>query len=183
MKTTARPVQTTIAFGLMCGLSLIPLTVGLSYVMSWSNAICITFWAYLAAYGLILTTWSQKDSISIAFPLLLALVATFWLESISAFLLIALGVLSWIRSGICYPKKITKRLFAEVALCYGGGVLVAILTPKTMMAWALAVWLFFLIQALYFAIFEMNHIEEEYIQRDLFDQARKHAEKILSSGL
>jgi hypothetical protein len=183
MKTNARHVQITIAFGLICGLSLIPLNVGLSYIMSWPNAMSITFWAYLAAYGLILTTWSQKDSISIAFPLLLALVAAFWVDSISAFLLIALGVLSWIRSGICYPQNITKRLFAEVALCYGGGILVAILTPSTMMTWALAVWLFFLIQALYFVIFEMNHKEQEDIQRDLFDQAKKQAEKILSSGL
>jgi hypothetical protein len=183
MKTTARPVQTTIAFGLICGLSLIPLYIGLSYVMSWSNAMSITFWAYLAAYSLMLTAWSQKNRISITFPLLLALVAAFWVDSISTFLLIALGILSWIRSGICYPENITKRFFAEVALCFGGAVVVAILTPKTMLAWALAVWLFFLIQALYFVIFEMNHIEKEDIQHDLFDQARKQAEKILSSGL
>ena len=183
MKTTARSVQTTVGFGVICGLLLIPLTVGLSYVISWPNARCITFWAYLAAYGLILTAWSQKDSISIVFPLLLALVAALWTNSISGFLLIALGVLSWIRSGVCFPQNITKRIFAEIALCSGGGVLVAILTPSTMITWALGVWLFFLIQALYFVIFEINHIEPEGIQRDQFDQARKQAEKILSAGL
>lgn len=183
MKTTARPVQTTVAFGLICGLSLIPLIVGLSYVMSWSNAMSITFWAYLAAYSLILAVWSQKNCISIVFPLLLALVAAFWVDSISAFLLISLGVLSWIRSGICYPQNITKRLIVESALCFGGGLLVAILTPQTMVTWALAVWLFFLIQALYFVIFEMNLIKQAEIQNDLFDQARKQAETILSSGL
>ena len=183
MKTTARPVQTTVAFGLLCGLLLIPLTIGLNYVVPWSNAMCITFWGYLCAYGLMLTTWSQKDCISILYPLLLALVTALWVDSISFFLLIALGILGWIRSGICYPKNFTKRLFAEVALCFGGGVLVTMLTPGTIFTWALAVWLFFLIQALYFVIFEMNPIEQENIQLDLFDEARKQAEKILSSGL
>ena len=183
MKTTIRPVQTTIAFGLICGLSLVPSVVGLSYVMSWPNAMRVTFWAYLAAYSLILTVWSQKRSISIAFPILLALVAAFGVASFAVFLLIAFGVMSWIRSGICYPENITRRIFAEVALCFGGGVLAAILTPNTMLMWALAVWMFFLIQALYFVIFEINQANQVDVQHDLFDHSRKQAEKILSSGL
>jgi hypothetical protein len=104
-------------------------------------------------------------------------------DSISAFLLIALGVLSWVRSGICYANNIIAKLFAEVVVCFGGGILAAVLTPNTMLTWALAVWLFFLIQALYFVIFESDRTMQEDVQRDLFDQAREQAEKILSSGL
>lgn len=183
MKTTARPIRSTMVFGLICGLLLIPLAVGLSYVVSWSSALCIILWGYLAAYSYMLTRWSKKSFISNVFPLLLVLVTIFWVDSISAFLLIALGVFSWIRSGICYPKYFIRRLFAEIALCLGGGTLVAILTPISVFSWAMAVWLFFLVQALYFVIFEIDHIVKEDIERDLFDQAREQAEKILSAGL
>ncbi len=183
MKTTARPIRTPMVFGLICGLLLSPLTVGLSYVMSWSGALCIIFWGYLAAYSYMLTSWSKKSFISNVFPLLLALASIFWVNSISAFLLIAIGVFSWIRSGICYPRHFTKRFLAEIALCLGGGALVAILTPLSVLSWALAVWLFFLVQALYFVLFEIDHIAQEDIERDPFDQAREQADKILSSGL
>jgi len=131
-----------------------------------------------------LTSWSKKSFISAVFPLLLALAAIFWVNSISAFLLIALGVFSWIRSGICYPRQFTRRFFAEIVLCLGGGALVAILTPLSVLSWALAVWLFFLVQALYFVLFEKDdHTAQEDIERDPFDQARTRAEKILSAGL
>ena len=183
MKTTARPIRTTIVFGLISGLLLSPLTVGLSYVLSWSSALCIIFWGYLAAYSYMLTSWSKKSFISSVFPLLLALAAIFWVNSISAFLLIALGVFSWIRSGICYPRHFTRRFFAEIALCLGGAALVAILTPLSVLSWSLAVWLFFLVQALYFVFFEIDHIQQEDLERDPFDQARTQAEKILSPGL
>ena len=85
MKTTARPIRTTIVFGLICGLAFIPLAVGLSYVMPWSKAFCFTVWVYLAAYGFVLTSWSDKDRVSIFFPLLLALLTIFLVNSPSAF--------------------------------------------------------------------------------------------------
>ena len=59
----------------------------------------------------------------------------------------------------------------------------AILTPLSVLSWALAVWLFFLVQALYFVLFEIDHSPQEDIDRDPFDQARTRAEKILSAGL
>lgn len=182
MKTTAQPIRSTMVFGLICGLLLIPLAVGLSYVVSWSIALCIIFWGYLSAYSYMLTNWSKKSFLLNIFPLLLVLVAIFWTDSISAFLLIALGVFSWIRSGICYPKHFIRRLFAEIALSLGGGALVAILTPISVFSWAMAVWLFFLVQALYFVIFEIDHIAEEDLGRDPFDRARKQAEQILTAN-
>jgi len=182
MKTTARPIRSTMVFGLICGLALIPLTVGCSYVVSWSSALCIIFWGYLSAYSYMLTCWSKKSFTSSVFPLLLVFVAIVWIDSMSAFLLFALGVFSWIRSGICYPKPFIKRLFAEIVLCLGGGALVAILSPISVFSWAMAVWLFFLVQALYFVIFETDHIAEENMGRDPFDRTREQAEKILTSN-
>jgi hypothetical protein len=183
MKTTSRPVQTTVVFGLICGLLLIPAYIGLSCVLSRPNAMCTTLWGFLCAYGLMLTTWSKKDRRSIVYPLLLALAAALWVDTIPVFLLIALGVFVWIRSGICYPENFIKRFLAEVALCFGGAVLATVLMPGTIWAWALAVWLFFLIQALYFIIFDKNQGRREKILHDPFDDARRQAENILSSGL
>ncbi len=182
MKTTARPIRSTMVFGVVCGLLLVPLAVGFSYVLSWSIALCIIFWGYLSAYSYMLTRWSKKSFISSVFPLLLVLVAIFWIDSISAFLLIALGVFSWIRSGICYPRHLIRRLFGEIALCLGGGALVAFLTPISVFSWAMAVWLFFLVQTLYFVIFENDHIAQENMGRDPFDRAREQAEEILTAN-
>ncbi len=183
MKTTARPIRTTIVFGLICGLAFIPLAVGLSYVMPSSKAFCFTLWVYLAAYGFVLTSWSDKDRVSIVFPLLLALLTIFLVDSISAFLLIAVGVFSWIRSGICYPQQFARRIFAETALCLGSAALMVSFTPISMYSWAAVVWMFFLVQALYFVIFEINPGVKEKFECDTFDQAKEQAEKILCTGL
>jgi hypothetical protein len=52
-----------------------------------------------------------------------------------------------------------------------------------MFGWALGVWMFFLVQALYFVFIEYaGNIEEETAQMDPFEQANRQAETILSKA-
>jgi hypothetical protein len=183
MKTATQLIRTTIVFGLICGLSFVPLVIGIGYIVSGLTAFCLTLWLYLAAYGLLMVRWSKKRLTSVVFPLLLALITIFGVNSISAFLWVAMGIFSWIRSGICYPTQFKIRFIAEALLCFGAGALVGNFAPISPFNWAIAIWMFFLVQALYFVLFEDPRLTEGEIQRDAFEQARQQAEKILSAGL
>jgi hypothetical protein len=74
-------------------------------------------------------------------------------------------------------------MLSEVILGIAAGALIGSFSPMSPINWAVAIWLFFLVQALYFVIFE-NHLPAgRKHRRDAFEQAREQAEKILSAGL
>jgi len=180
MNTSRRPIRTTLIFGLICGLSFMPLRLSLSFLIPWSEAFALTLWLYTAGYGMLLCRWGGKPIKSIVFPLLLLLGAVFLAGSLTAYFFVALLLLSWIRSGICFNKSL-KGLGAELVISLGGGVIVSCFVPGSGVTWALGIWMFFLVQALYFVFFETSistAIEETAI--DPFEKSRRLAEEILS---
>jgi hypothetical protein len=111
------------------------------------------------------------------------LLAAFLIESATVFLFSAIVMLSWIRSGTCFKRKpIVKRVAAEMGLGLASGLLVSGAVPGVTLVWALGVWLFFLIQALYFVLFEYQSDSHTKIEVDPFEKAKMAAEKILSGG-
>lgn len=84
--------------------------------------------------------------------------APFWLlsavlavaGSVAGFVIPAAAGLSWFRSGICFPGSIPRRVFAEGITCPAGLLLAWMLQPPGLLGWTLSVWMFWLIQALYF---------------------------------
>ena len=180
MKISSQPLRSTIIFGLTCGLCFTPLSVGLGHLVYWPKVLIITLWVYVALYSGFLTRWSIKSIKSIIFPLLLILMALPWMDSIILFMVLILGILSWIRSGICFPKNMGKKIVIEAFLGLVAGGLLISLRPTTLLTWALAVWMLFLVQALYFVLFEPNNNVVELIKRDPFEHAREQAESILA---
>lgn len=181
MKTTQNPVRSTIFFGLFFGLSFIPLSLYSGYFIPWPKANWMILYLYIVAYGFFLSHLGKKSLLRICPSLMFLLTAVFLTSSTSIFLLIALGFFSWVRSGICFQTLRVKRLFAEIILSLGGWATVAILSPASAVSWALGIWLFFLIQALYFVWFETTGDKTAEVEIDLFEKARMGAEKILSS--
>jgi hypothetical protein len=119
----------------------------------------------------------------VLFPILFLFLTVFVVKSTAAFFYLALAGIGWIRSGICYQKHRGTRLVIELLLGLAGGALVAVSTPGSTLAWALGVWLFFLLQALYFTIFggEMPPPQSKFEQEiDPFERAYQRAEDILS---
>jgi hypothetical protein len=58
---------------------------------------------------------------------------------------------------------------------------VAVFTPGSAFAWVLGIWMFFLIQSLYFVIFENRAIiPKDQYETDPFERASRQAEAILS---
>ena len=93
-------------------------------------------------------------------------------------------MLSWIRSGICFKENpFLKRFGAEIGLGLATGLLVCGAMPAVDIASALGIWLFFLIQALYFVIFDYHRDFEAKIEVDPFEKAKVAAQKILSNGI
>jgi hypothetical protein len=181
MKPIANPIRTTIVWGVTGGLAYIPLCFALSFVVYWPLSFHLSLSALLAAYGVLMSRWAQQPLRSIFFPLVLLFVAAFCLRSTNTFLFTAIGVLSWIRSGICFKNEsILKRLAAEISLGLGTGLLVSGAVPAVDLVWALGVWLFFLIQALYFVLFGYGRKRETKIEVDPFERAKMAAETILS---
>ena len=180
MKTSRRPIRTTLIFGLICGLTFIPISLGLSILIPWSEAFALVLWLYTVVYGILLCRWSGNRIGSIVFPLLLLLGAVFLAGSLTAYFVVALLILSWIRSGICFQKSL-KGFLAELVISLGGGALVSCFIPGSGVTWALGIWMFFLVQALYFVFFETSiSIAIEAPAIDPFERSRRMAEEILS---
>ncbi len=181
MKNDHNPVYATVFFGLMCALALIPLNMALNSVICRPENIFIIIWFYIAAYSLLLAHWRKTRLCRLAVPLLLLLGAAFLVHALTIFLLISLGVLSWIRSWICFPKSFLRILVAEPLFCLGGGAVIGVFTPASTPAWAMGIWLFFLIQALYFVFFD-DRLQRgaEKIMADPFESAMAAVKKILS---
>ncbi len=185
MKILQRPVLTTVLFGLVCGISFIPLNLVLNTMFFWPSTICLTLWLFSAGYALLLGHWSKNKIMPILFPLLILFIAAFLVKSIAAFFFLALAVISWIRSGICFREHSGIKLVVEMLLCVVGGALIAAFTPGSAFAWALGIWMFFLLQALYFVIFDSQNLAPQIkykLEIDPFERASRRAEDILTTG-
>jgi hypothetical protein len=184
MKSTAKPIRWTIIWGLISGLLVIPLSVGLSRFMLWPLSFQVSLWVLLAGYGVLLSRWAPKSLRSISFPLLLLFLAALFIRSTSAFVFTSFLTLSWIRSGICFKEKpFLKRFGAEIGLGLATALLVSGTVPAVAIECALGVWLFFLIQALYFVLLDYRSDPENKIDVDPFEKAKMAAWKILSNGI
>ena len=180
MNTSRRPIRTTLILGLICGLFFIPLRLGLSSLVPWSVSFLLAIWLYTTVYGILLCRWGGKGIGSIVFPILLLLAAVFLAGSQTAFLVVALLILSWIRSGICFDKS-WQGFLAELVISLGGGAFVAGFAPGSDLAWALGIWMFFLVQTLYFVFFEPSIPSEKKEQNiDPFETSRRMVEEILA---
>ena len=181
MKAINHPILKTIVYGLVGGLSFVPMSLMLNAFIPWSQAVCMTLWLLLTGYALILNRWGKHIQLSTAFPLLLLLPVIFLIDSMALFFMLALIVISWIRSGICYQNPAVTGVAVELLLCLSGAALVRMFTPVSLWSWALGVWLFFLIQSLYFVFFEdTDSHQEESARTDAFERARRQAEGILT---
>jgi hypothetical protein len=163
----------TILFGLLCGVFFIPVSMVVGHIVYWPTAFRFAIWIYLALYGFLLTRWGKVSPLSIVFPLLILFFFVFWGDSNSAFLLLTLGIL----------RPLAKTFAAELAVCLGGGSLVAYFAPYSTVTWAMGIWMFFLVQSLYFVLVGDMDDEKEKLALDPFEQARRQAERLLSNEI
>ena len=181
MRPLPHPIRSTIIFGLLCGVIFIPLAYIIRPLAYWPNTLFLPIWTFMVGYSGMLIYWSRVGVKPILFPLILVLVTLPWVDSMVLFMILILGTLGWIRSGVCYPDRLGKRMIIETLLCLVAGGLLAILNPTTLLTWGLAVWMLFLVQALYFVFFDAQDQAVTSMNPDLFEYAREQAENILTN--
>jgi hypothetical protein len=178
MNGTRRPIRATIILGGLGGLAFL-LMGGLGIpggLRPWASFGIL--WGLIAIYALLMARWSGRGFPAAFFPLLVLASIGLVLPTGGVTFGLALGIFSWIRSGICYPGSTLSSLVREALLCGGGGLAVAFWMPSTPSAWALGIWLFSLVQALFFVFFEPGDAPVAP-PPDPFDQALLRIEDIL----
>lgn len=181
MKGMAKPIRFTIVWGLFSGFVYLPMSLFLNSIIPWPLGDRLLFWALCAGYGILLTGWAFKPLASAAMPFFLLLFAAFFIQSTTIYLFAALGLLSWLRSGRCFNRApVAKRFATEIGLGLSAGLAASAVLPAATLAGALGIWLFFLVQALYFVVFEYPGKRPDSVEVDPFERARMAAEQILS---
>ena len=106
----------------------------------------------LAACSAFLTRSSGRSLRALFAPLFMLAAVLAVAGSVSGFVVPAAAGLSWIRSGICFQGSMPRRVCAEAVTCGAGLALAWLLQPPGPYGWALSIWMFGLIQALYFVL-------------------------------
>jgi hypothetical protein len=153
MKTTS-PIIATVIFAAAAALLVagaLSLPLGLLRRPATLN---LALFLCLGAYAPLLARKSRTPIRALAGPLLLLAAVLPVAASAGGFALPAATGLAWIRSAICFRGPLARRLVAETLTAAAGLAVCAGLRPPGVTGWVLAVWMFFLIQALYFVIVE-----------------------------
>ena len=180
MKGTVKPIRTTIIWGLLSALIYLPASGFLHALIPWPHGEQLLLWVLLAGYGLMFSRWALKPFSAVALPLILLLAAALFIHSTPIFVCAALGILSWMRSGICFRHRPAAiRLIAEIGLGVGASPALYAVVLTTTVSAALGIWLLFLMQTLYFVMFEYRAEPTNGVEVDPFEQARMAAEQIL----
>ena len=180
-----RTVRTTLVYGFISALTVMPAVWMLAEPMdvSWPMAVKLVLWTDLLFYAVLLARWSNQGLFAIVFPLALLLGAALWPGVFTGFFFLGLGVLGWIRSGICFPGTPLRAIAAELITVTIGTALVAVLSPGSTLTWAIGIWLFFLVQALYFFIVPATSRPGAIrTVEDPFEQARREAWRVMEEG-
>ena len=175
-----RAIRTTIVYAAASGILAVPFAMLLSSYLYWPEALKLVLWVDLAIYGLLMARWGGARLLSVAFPLLILLGAALWPRANSAFFVLALGIFSWMRSGVCFSGNPFRSLMAELVTVVGGAGLLLLIGSQSHGAWALNICFFFLVQSLYFFIVPVrSNGLDRHTAVDSFEQAVEDAKKVL----
>jgi hypothetical protein len=150
MKFITSSLMATIAFSAAAGLLLtvtavLPLPPALQVTAK--NAL---LFLCLTAYSAFLARSSGRPLGALLGPLFILATVLSTAASVTGFVFPAVAGLSWIRSGLCFKAPIARRMGAEALICAGGLTLSWLLLPPGPCGEGLGLWMFGLIQALYF---------------------------------
>lgn len=174
-----KPIAATIIFGLCSSLLLSLLLYLPLSVMSISVSGRLFLFFNLMLYGFLLCRWSNTSPRALFFPLLLALMLALYTHSYLHFIPVVLCMLCWMRSGICFRPQLVSAVIAEVVTIAGSAGLLLLFWPYTVYSLPLALWMFFLVQTLYFFIIAAEAQVSPSASKDPFERASREMERLL----
>lgn len=154
MKTKLSPAAATVIFAAAAAVLLAAAVFWPQRFVPRTTTLNAGMFLCLAAYAVFLTRWSGTALRAIFAPLLILATVAVVAGSVAGFVVPAAAALSSIRSGICFSAPVMRRIIAEILTGPAGLALVCLLQPPGPFGWALSIWMFGLIQALYFVVVE-----------------------------
>ena len=148
------PITATLIFAVLAALLVAAVTSLPLVLISRSSALNAAMFLCLAAYAALLCRLSGKGLRVLFAPFLILSAVLAVAGSVAGFVVPAAAGLAWIRSGICFSGPIARRVVAETLTGAAGLLLCAVLQPPGLTGRVLGLWMFFLIQALYFVIID-----------------------------
>lgn len=172
-------VKTTLIFGFIsAACSLIFISIPVSS-LDWSIALKLYAWGNLVLYSILLCRWSEKTLIKVFFPIILLLGIAVFPLNCGSYFIITSTVLSWIRSGICFIERPARSILVEITLCVGFVVVLTAIISDATYGLPIAIWLFYLLQALYFyLVHDANYICVARLSKESFAHAFNEMERI-----
>lgn len=178
MTSFNRPVRTTLAYGFLSAFLFAAVSPILTPVLGWKWTLTGMSSLMLSGYGYLLLKIDRQSIIPLFFPSALLFLMAAVDISLSAFFIIGVLILSWIRSSIRFRKNKPLRPVMEGVLGIGSLLSLYCFAPFSTLTWAASFWLFFLIQSVYFILPGPASPSVESTG-DPFESARKKAEDIL----
>lgn len=179
-----KPIRTTIFFGMISGIIVLLLSLLPVHLVGWSATIKLYLLLNVTIYGILLCRWSKTPLVKLFFPLVLLTGIAFFSSTSISFVLAALAIFSWIRSGLCFAHFPRRTLLAEVLTIMAGAGSLLLMPPYSPLSLALNICLFFLLQSLYFFMVPQRTVGRSAGSgRDVFEQACSELEKILRQGM
>lgn len=177
------PIRTTVVVGGLGALAWLGSDLAMGWHAGRASLLFGLTWSLAALYALLLVRWSGRGWTAVCFPLVVLGMWGWHRPYAGDTVVVALAILSWVRSGVCFPVAPGAAILREVLVCGGGGLLGAALLTENTLSWAAGIWLFFLVQALFFVFFETGaERRREKTAADPFERARRRAAKILDRG-
>jgi hypothetical protein len=178
-----KEILTTLTFGFFSALSVIPFTFFFAGTWGgdsgWTLFFNLFLWLNLVLYSFFLCRWSKTRMVPLFPPLLFVLGAALWPGNSSGFILIILCVFSWVRSAFCYSGTVVRTVVAESLTIGGGAGLLLFWWPGSDLVFPAALWMFFLVQTLYFFIIPGRMHDSIPDPVDPFERACREMERIL----
>lgn len=178
-------IRRTILYGLLCSVVSVPALSLWGLLLPAGAGVAAVLWLYLAGYALLLAAWGRRPFREVVFPLLTIAVTLPLGYYISQCLAVAVAicVFAWIRSGICMTQTLVKGTFKEGTIGSAGAAVLCYIDPHSPFGTALGIWLFFLVQALYFVFSSKGGAPAgSNLAADVFESARQEAEAIVENA-
>jgi len=180
MNKKISPVPTTVILAAAAAMLVATVTILPLRPIPRTAALNAAIFLCLAAYAAFLARSNGRRLRALFAPLFMLAAVMAIAGSVTGFVVPAAACLSWIRSGICFQGSLPRRVCAEAVTCAAGLALVWLLQPPSPYGWALSMWMFGLIQALYFVVVDAESSgQPEPTVRERIEEAHCRADVLL----
>ena len=180
MNKKISPVPTTVILAAAAAMLVATVTILPLRPIPRTAALNAAIFLCLAAYSAFIARSSGRSLRALFAPLFMLAAVMAAAGSVTGFVVPAAAGLSWIRSGICFPGSLLRRVCAEAITCAAGLALVRLLQPPGPYGLPLSIWMFSLIQALYFVVIDAERSgQTEPPIREKIEEAHCRADVLL----